>query len=197
MILESIVTTKSADGVVNIAPMGPHFDLNSDFFELRPFQTSTTYSNLCVTPCGVLHTTDDVLLFAAAALHRFESFPRLVAASDVDVDRLADCCQWFEFKTKHINSSDARAIIHCEIVNRGRHRDFVGFNRAKNAVIEATILATRVDFIPLEEIENQLEPLQVIVQKTGGPLESKAFELVRRHVQAAQRCGPSSELSPK
>lgn len=67
-ILEGIVTTRNVDGTTNIAPMGPIVD--SDFTTLifRPFKTSTTYENLIRARTGVFHVTDDVELFAAAAV---------------------------------------------------------------------------------------------------------------------------------
>ena len=39
-----------------------------------------------------------------------------------------------------------------ETVAEGRRRDFFGLNRAKHAVVEAAILATRVPLLPLEAI---------------------------------------------
>ncbi|MGE0378942.1 MAG: DUF447 domain-containing protein, partial [Planctomycetaceae bacterium] len=59
MILEGIVTTRSAAGVVNVAPMGPIVDEWMQTLLLRPFQTSTTYRNLKQSGCGVFHVTDD------------------------------------------------------------------------------------------------------------------------------------------
>ena len=78
MILEGIVTTVNADGTLNISPMGPTIadDVQSDGkidqFVLRPFDTSTTFANLKRTRAGVLHVTDDVLLFARAAIGEAE-----------------------------------------------------------------------------------------------------------------------------
>ena len=47
-----------------------------------------------------------------------------------------------------IRSTTAKndAIV-ADVVDSGRLRDFFGFNRAKHAVIEAAILATRIDFL--------------------------------------------------
>ena len=39
--------------------------------------------------------------------------------------------------------------------------------------------------LPAEEIRAELERLQVLVDKTAGPREREAMELVRRHVRAA------------
>ena len=68
MILEGIVTTISADGTVNISPMGPRVNEPLTRLILRPYQTSTTYQNLKRTGQGVLHVTDDVELLAQAAV---------------------------------------------------------------------------------------------------------------------------------
>ena len=70
----------------------------------------------------------------------------------------------------------------CEVVKTHRMRDFFGFNRAKHAVIEAAILATRIDFLPADEILEQFQWLQVIVEKTAGPVEARAFEYLDQFV---------------
>src|SRR6266550_2350778 len=62
-----------------------------------------------------------------------------------------------------------------------------GFDRAKHAVVEAAILATRTDFLPLDEIETEYRKLAVIVDKTGGPQEQQAFALLREHVARVRR----------
>ena len=41
----------------------------------------------------------------------------------------------------------AHRIRHLPVVDEGRLRDFFGFNRAKHAVVEAAILATRIAFL--------------------------------------------------
>ncbi|HMO85457.1 MAG TPA: DUF447 family protein, partial [Lacipirellulaceae bacterium] len=66
--LEGLVTTLNADGSVHLAPMGPLVGADQDRLWLRPYATSTTYGNLCRTPAGVFHVTDDVELLARAAL---------------------------------------------------------------------------------------------------------------------------------
>jgi hypothetical protein len=62
-------------------------------------------------------------------------------------------------------------------------RDFFGFNRAKHAVVEAAILATRTDFLPIDEILADFDKLASLVQKTGGDDEHRAFQLLLEHVQ--------------
>jgi len=52
-------------------------------------------------------------------------------------------------------------------------------NRAKHAVVEAAILATCTAFVPPDEIEGECRVLAFLVEKTGGPQEHAAFDLLR------------------
>ena len=52
-------------------------------------------------------------------------------------------------------------------------------------------VATRTAFLPIAEILEQFEKLEVLVQKTGSPREHEAFAVLRRHVETAQRIGSS------
>lgn len=186
MILEGIVTTVSLDGVVNIAPMGPHFDQNEHQFELKPFQTSTTYQNLCQNPSGVFHVVDDVLLIAKSAIHQLQDIPELQKLEKTNSFRLKNCVRWYEFTADEKRSNHPRKLFNCTIVETETVRSMFGFNRAKHAVLEATILATRVDFIPHEEIWSQYERFEIIVQKTGGIDELEAFKLLQNYVAQFQ-----------
>jgi hypothetical protein len=88
-------------------------------------------------------------------------------------------------------------MIAVETAAQGRLRDFLGFNRARNAVVEAAILATRTEFLPLDEMLADFRKLAVLVDKTGGPRERAAFTLLHRHVHdAAVRHGIRTEPSP-
>jgi hypothetical protein len=182
MILEGVVTTVSAAGAINIAPMGPHVEPTMERLLLKPFRTSRTYRNLCKHPEGVFHVTDDVLLIAQAAIGAVVPLPPLIPAEHVRGHVLRDCCRYYEFRADLIDDREERCQIDAVVVNSGRVRDFFGFNRAKHAVVEAAILATRVDFLPLEEIEADFRKLNILVDKTGGDQEQQAFALLRRHL---------------
>jgi uncharacterized protein len=183
MILEGIVTTVSPAGEINIAPMGPRVDAAMRSFLLRPFNASQTYRNLKAHGEGVLHVTDDVLLLARAALGPVEPLPALMPATTVRGFILQDACRYYEFRVTSIDDREERVRIEAETVHCGRLRDFFGFSRAKHAVVEAAILATRTDFLPLEEIEAEFRKLAIIVGKTGGPMEHEAFAFVTAHVE--------------
>jgi len=183
MILEGIVTTLNAAGEVNIAPMGPSVDAESfDRFLLRPYPTSQTYRNLKERGEGVLHVTDDVFLLAKAAVGKVEPLPALFDATAVRGKVLTGACRYFEFRVATMDESQERIRIEAEVVREVRLRDFFGFNRAKHAVVEAAILATRVAFLPRDEIEAEFRKLAVLIEKTAGDQERAAFALLRDYV---------------
>ena len=182
MILESIVTTINEDGSVNVSPMGPTVHGKLQNFELRPFDTSRTFTNLKRTRSGVVHVTDDVGLIAQSAIGKLLPLPEFFPAEKVTGQVIANTCRWYEFEVEYIDENSARTSINCKTLHTGRIRDFWGFNRAKHAVIEAAILATRLDFLPREEIQEQFQRLETIVLKTGSAQESKAFQLLSEHV---------------
>ncbi len=189
MILEGIVTTLSPAGTLNIAPMGPRVDERMERFTLRPFNTADTYRNLKTHGEGVLHVTDDVLLLAKAALGPVEPMPGVERATTVLGYVLTGACRYYEFTVRSIDDREERVTIECAVVHTGRQRDFFGFNRAKHAVLEAAILATRTAFLPLDEIAAEFRKLLVIVEKTGGPQEQEAMCLLEEHLR---RCGSVS-----
>jgi hypothetical protein len=98
---------------------------------------------------------------------------------------LADCCRYFEFVVRSIDAGGERVAIEAEVVRSGRQRDFWGFNRAKHAVIEAAILATRLHLLPPAEVAAEFRKLRVIVGKTGGPDEHAAMDLLEGKLAAA------------
>ena len=195
MILEGIVTTLDPGGVLNIAPMGPRVETDMRCFVLRPYKTSTTYRNLKIHGEGVLHVTDDVLLLARAAIGPVVPPPELFAAAHVRGFVLAGACRYYEFRVRSVDDHAERTALEAEVLHCGRLRDFFGFNRAKHAVVEAAILATRTAFLPPEEIEAEYRKLAVLVEKTGGEQERAAFALLRDHVAQVRPPAPAARAT--
>jgi hypothetical protein len=183
MILEGIVTTQNADGTTNVAPMGPIVEGDFESFLLRPFQTSTTYQNLKRQPYGVFHVVDDALLLARAAIDRWDAPPATFPAKTVSGTVLKAACRWHEFEVEALDDAEARTNIKVRVVHTGRLRDFFGWNRARHAVLEAAILATRVHMLPEADIREQLERLRIPLEKTAGPAETEAFAFLDNYVR--------------
>ena len=184
MILEGLVTTTGQDGAMHLAPMGPRVEPDWSGFLLRPFPTSQTYRNLKARGQGVLHVTDDVLLLAQAAVGKAPPQPAR-PAERVAGFVLTGACRYYEFVVRSMDESQERVHIRAEVVHRGTLREFFGLNRAKHAVVEAAILATRLHLIPPAEVRADFQKLRVLVDKTGGPAEAEAFAFLADHVERA------------
>lgn len=181
-LLEGIVTTLNDDGTPNIAPMGPIVDARFEHLLFRPFRSSVTYHNLQCRREGVLHVTDDVELFARAAIGPLVDIPELLRAEAVSGVILADTCRWYAFRVRTIDDVEERTKIVAQVVDSGRLRDFFGFNRAMHAVIEAAILATRLAWLAPAEVQAEFDRLATLVQKTGGHTEHRAFAVLREYL---------------
>jgi hypothetical protein len=68
-------------------------------------------------------------------------------------------------------------------VHHGARREFIGFNRARNAVLETAIVATRTHILPPAEIRADIARLQIIVDKTAGARELEAMALLTDHIE--------------
>jgi uncharacterized protein len=179
VIIETIVTSTAQDGTINFAPMGVEWQ--DDALVLKPFLETTTFRNLSAGGAAVVNLTDDVMLFARAALSdpQFPSFPAQVVPGVV----LDAACSWREVEVVSVDDTPPRSRIRTRVVHRGFRREFIGFNRARHAVLEATILATRTHLLPAEQVRDELARLQVIVDKTAGSREQEAMTFVCEYVR--------------
>jgi hypothetical protein len=181
VIIETIVTTLSPDGDVNVAPMGVEW--GEDALVLKPFLETATYRNVAATGAAVINLTDDVRVFARAAISNpvYPTFDAVTVRGVV----LADCCSWRETTLRALDGTPPRARMEMAVVHHGTCRDFIGFNRARHAVLEAAIYATRVHILPRAYLESELVRLQVIVDKTAGAAEQDAMRLLADYIRAA------------
>jgi hypothetical protein len=180
VIIETIVTTVDASGSINFAPMGVEW--GDETIVLKPFLETTTFRNLNATGVAVVNLTDDAMLFAQGAISspQFPSIPATVVKGAV----LEAACSWRELRVVTIDATPPRSRIEARVVHRGIRREFIGFNRARHAVLEAAILATRTHLLPAEQIREEYARLQVVVDKTAGPREREAMDLLTQYVRS-------------
>jgi hypothetical protein len=93
-----------------------------------------------------------------------------------------DTCSWIEVKVISSGGSEERAEFKCRILYRGRQKDFLGFCRAGNAVIEAAILATRLLLHGKNEVLESLNQYMRVIEKTGSEIEKQAFKMLCDYV---------------
>jgi hypothetical protein len=191
MIRESIVITADRAGRAHIAPIG--LIAEGDGWIIAPFRPSTTLDNLQAVPFATASHTDDVRVFAGCLTGR-RDWPML-PSEEVPVPRLSGALAHAELAVAEVRDDPQRPRFLCRVARIATHAPSPGFNRAKAAVIEAAILVSRLDMLPRERIERELNYLQSAIDKTGGPEEIEAWSWLMEKVHAHQR-GPISVRNP-
>lgn len=171
MIQEVIVTTVSEAGVTHIAPMGVHVD--GEYLLILPFKPSTTLDNLLQTGTAVINYCDDVRVFAGCLTGR-RDWP-LKPAEQVRGYYLAETLAHSELRLVRVEDDDLRPKLVCKVLLTVNHRPFHGFNRAQFAVLEAAILISRLERLPWEKIQSELDYLRIGLDKCAGDKELEAW----------------------
>lgn len=179
MIIESVFSTLGVDGQPNFAPMGVVW--GEETITVRPFRQTKTYENLITSGYGVLSLTDDVRAFVRCGLYH-EVLPHF-AATQVPGVVYQGACSWRELQVISRGGDEQRAEVQCRVVESGRQRDFIGFCRARSAVLEAAILATRLHLLDADWIQTRLDEYETIVAKTGDENERLAFEEIKAFIR--------------
>jgi hypothetical protein len=186
MVVETVVTTLDEQGEPHFAAMGVVW--GEQTLVIRPYTNTRTFRHLERHGQAVVNVTDDVLVFAKSALthERLDCAP----ASHVKGVILRDACHWREVQVREIAvpaAGGSRADVVTNVVGEGTLRPFVGLCRAKHAVVEASILASRLRLLPLSDIFREISRLAPLVEKTGGIREREALLFIRSYLE--QRAG--------
>ncbi len=188
MIHESIVTTRRKDATTHIAPMG--IQVLEEHFVIAPFKPSSTLDNLRREGCAVINYTDDVRIFAGCVTGR-RSWP-LCKADRIEVMRLKDCLTHAEVIVEHMEENELRPRFYCRVIHESLHAPFHGYNRAQAAVLEAAILVSRLDLLPAQKIDREINYLKIAVEKTAGPREREAWSWVLAAIESFKKNQPHS-----
>lgn len=180
LIVETIVTTRSLDGDVHIAPLG--LIAEGDGWIIAPFAPSRTLDNLRENPVAVANHTDDVRVFAGCLTGRRNFSVR--HAERIDGAVLDRAVLHWELKVVSVAEDEQRPRFSCEVVHRASHDFWGGFNRAQAAVIEAAVLVSRLHMLPPEKVESELTYLDIAISKTAGPRELEAWGWLMEKVDA-------------
>ena len=174
MIIETIVSTLDESGAPNFAPMG--VIIHEEFIMVHPYRNTRTCRNLIRSGYGVVNFSDNALAYVQSGLYHavLPNFP----ASTIPGVVYKETCSWQESVLVSQGGSEDRAELQFRVLHKGTLKEFLGFCRAGNAVIEATILATRLDLYDTDAVNQALMRYREIVVKTGGASEKKAFQLI-------------------
>ncbi|KQP51380.1 DUF447 domain-containing protein [Methylobacterium sp. Leaf108] len=187
LILETVVTTRSAEGDVHLVPFG----LIEDGGEwiLAPFRPSPTILNLEANPVFAASSPRDIRVIAGAVTGRRE-WATLPCAVIPGV-RLAESFGHAEFEVVAVEENETRPRYRGRMVHRESHTPFIGYNRAQGAVLEAAILSTRLTMLEPEKILTEMAYHAIAISKTAGPAEREAWSWIEDKVAAALgRDGP-------
>ncbi|NAT09976.1 DUF447 domain-containing protein [ANME-1 cluster archaeon AG-394-G06] len=177
-ISEVIVTTRSASGTFNAAPIGIITTTNEHFVKL--YKRSRTFTNVQETKKLAANITSDTVLFVKAALDNLgeahysslSSFPVLKEANS-----------WILFQAVLAEKSTEYSLFQLTpLTIKINRKELKAINRGRNAVIEATILATRYlrvnDEREKEELKKQMARYAKIAEKCGGHREKEAIRIL-------------------
>lgn len=167
-----IFTTISPDGFPNAAPMGLH---NKDGRLFVRIYNSKTLENIMKKPVAAANIVDDPILFVRSAL------------SDVEPERfefidgfpvLKDALGWILFDCKCKKGENVSVVELSPIKGKINTRKLNPVSRGFNAVIEASIHATRYVVLREQKYLEHIEYYNSIVKKCGGAREKEAMGLL-------------------
>jgi hypothetical protein len=182
-IVETIVTTMDAAGVVHIAPLGLIEEEGG--WVIAPFKPSRTLDNLRAHPFAVASHTDDVRVFAGCLTGR-RDWPTRPAERVKGVVLVGALSHW-ELEVARVEEHTERPRFFCRVAHVATHAPWSGFNRAEAAVLEAAVLVSRLHMLPREKIESELAYLEIAISKTAGSREREAWGWLMERVEAWRR----------
>jgi hypothetical protein len=173
-ISEVIFTTMSQGGLPNAAPIGLHRK-NRRFF--AKIYNSRTLENILSKPLAAANIVDDPILFVQSALsdiepEKFEivdGFPVLLQAN-----------AWILFDC-HCKKGKKTSVVELSPVNgKINIMKIKPVNRGFNAVIEATVHATRYVLLHEKKLLDQINYYNTIVKKCGSSRDKEAMRILSK-----------------
>lgn len=89
-----------------------------------------------------------------------------------------------ELAVERVDEHPERPRFICRVQRIEQHAPFLGLNRAKAAVLELCILVSRLDFLPCDKIEREIDYLKIALDKTAGSDELEAWGWLMEKVEA-------------
>ena len=191
MIFETIVITVDDAGNAHVTPFGIR-RINNQVV-ISPFKPSTTLNNILATQCAVVNYSDDVRVFAAALTQR--QAWQLTPARSINGFFLQGTLAHQELKLVQVHDDDLRPTLTFDVVHEVNHQPFQGYNRAQASVLELAVLVSRLNRLPMDKIQAEIQYLQIAIDKTAGERELEAWEWLIEKVRHYQAEVASSNLA--
>ncbi len=171
LIYETIITTLNDDGSTHAAPFGVRE--RDGRVLIAPFRPSVSLNNLLRERSAVLNLTDDVRVFAGS-LTGHRDWPTRQAET-INGRILEGSLAHRELRLLEVVEDAMRPQLFFEVVHENNHLPFRGFNRAQAAVVEVSVLVSRLHMLPLDRIDAEVQYLAIAMEKTAGEREWQAW----------------------
>ncbi len=183
MIFETIISTINKKGDVNFAPFG--IKRNKNFIFISPYIPSTTLTNLTQSKQAVINYIDDSSFFIGCIIGK-KKFKKK-KCKKIKGYFLKEALAHDEVLVESIKEDSVRPTFKCRIIEKGNHKRFEGFNRARCSLIEACILASRVNILETKQLLAELNSLTNSIKKTAGVSEQKSWNLIKKYILNATK----------
>lgn len=180
-VTESVVTALGPNDRWNVAALGLHASGDDGPVTAKTWGRTRTWRNFTERGEGYVQFTTDPVDFVEAALTVREEAEPILASTDawarVDVIKSTEGVegetQWVEWELRPIEST-----VESEEVPT--------INRGFNAVVEATVAASRLDVSTYDTpvLLDRLTRLESVVETCGGERDRAAFAVLSEHVGA-------------
>ncbi|MCZ7392395.1 MAG: DUF447 domain-containing protein [Candidatus Methanoperedens sp.] len=171
-ISEVIFTTLSPEGVPNAAPMGLHRKGEKLFARIYD---SKTLDNILSKPELAANIVDDPVLFVRSSLSDIE--PEIFESVE-GFPVLKNAQGWILFDCRCRKGKKISVVELSPLKGKINQRKIQPVNRGFNAVIEASIHATRYAALKKQKYLDCIGYYNTIVQKCGGEREKEAMKLL-------------------
>lgn len=177
-VTESVVTTAMQDDAWNVAALGLHA---GDPVTARTWGDTRTRRNFARTGTGYIQFVHDPVVFVNAAL----------GIREVEQPILEKAAAWVEVSVQKVDSGSSNGTSWIDwtldpIQATVRDESIPTINRGFNAVIEATVAASRLDVPTYDSatLERRLEYFASVARHCGGEREQAAFDRLESLVDA-------------
>lgn len=167
-----IFTTISPDGIPNAAPIGLHRKGGRLFARIY---NSRTLDNIISKPVAAANIADDPVLFVQSALSDIEA-GRFESVDGFPV--LGEAQGWILFGCKCKKGEEISVVELSPVKGKINQLKLQPVNRGFNAVIEASIHATRYVILKEQKYLKCIKYYNTIVNKCGGAREKDAMRLL-------------------
>ena len=169
-IYELIVVSEDPQGNPHVATFG--IRRRAGQVLIAPYKPSTSLDNLLNQKVATLNMTDDVRVFAGALTnHHCWQLSRRNEAWLLD-----SALSYQRLALHHVEQDEVRPRLYFDVIENAQLGSFAGYNRAQHAVIELSVLVSRLHLLPISEIKQEMQSLQRVVEKTAGEREWQAWQ---------------------